>query len=335
MARNQWEEALQSILTGGLQGYQAGQASTQEINKTLMLEKLKQTMRRDAMGNVKIPSGMKMKGGKFNEYGIFEPTYEFPSTEDIQKESDISTFNKLIPRYRKYAIRELGIQPPEIAKQRIGQLEGSVIAKAPTQKTNIEATFKGLAPVKTTGGGVKLNPNNLAMGMAQMFKNTESAMPDTSENAPWQRIKGVGTRLGAFTGFGVSPKQTAEIATLKVRARSYLKNFENNRFTDKDIEQAIQGMTDVGKTTAERLATVVNVVTAAASANGITEDRIKPVLAKELGMSIQEMDNIINQVPGALGKLKGKSNIPKIGFIKDGYKFKGGNPANKNSWEKQ
>ena len=41
MARNQWEDTLQAVLTGGIQGYQAGRASQQDLKNMIMTSKIK------------------------------------------------------------------------------------------------------------------------------------------------------------------------------------------------------------------------------------------------------------------------------------------------------
>ena len=44
MPRNDWEDALQSILTGAAQGYQTGQTGFQDVRKAIMLERIKKML---------------------------------------------------------------------------------------------------------------------------------------------------------------------------------------------------------------------------------------------------------------------------------------------------
>ena len=158
--------------------------------------------------------------------------------------------------------------------------------------------------------------NDFISGLAQQYKNTEAAMPKTSLSQPKQRLRGFKTRLGAFTGIGVSPKQTAELSTQKIRARSLIKKFESGRLTDADIADAVSGMTDVGKTTAERLAIIINLATAIGADKGLPESVAKQQLANKLGMNIQEMEQIIST--GSKYAQTGTYEGKKVGQLSNG-----------------
>lgn len=141
-------------------------------------------------------------------------------------------------------------------------------------------------------------------GLAQQFKNTERAMPQTGDNPFMQRIAGAGTKLGAFTGIGISPQQTADISTLRIRARSLIKKFEGGRLTDQDVNDAVKGMTDVGKTSQERLATIVNLATAVGADKGVSEEEVISKLSNALGIDLG-------------GGQQAQSNIPQNGWTQE------------------
>jgi hypothetical protein len=48
---------------------------------------------------------------------------------------------------------------------------------------------------------------------------------------------------------------------------------------------------------------------------------------------LQGVNAKISQMAG-LGSITPTAGAPAVGTVKDGYKFKGGNPADKNNWEK-
>ena len=120
MARNQWEDAISSILQGGLQGFQQGQASNQEMQKMFMLEKIKSAMQREnTISDIKAfelaskKDGISkikptLKGGKFS--------YESLSSEDIGKEESYKRRPQLLSvlGYTREALSK-GANPNKIA----------------------------------------------------------------------------------------------------------------------------------------------------------------------------------------------------------------------------
>ena len=120
-------------------------------------------------------------------------------------------------------------------------------------------------------------------GLANQFKTIQTAFPASAKTVTGQRVSGLLGKMGAATGIGTSPEQTAFAKTQKMKARSLIKKFEGGRLTDQDIEQAASAMVDFGLTEDERKAVVYDLATQIAVVKGIDPNIVASYLEQEIG----------------------------------------------------
>ena len=171
MARDDWGEKLQAVITGGLQGYQQGRTTELEIRKELWKEQLKRRLNQQFIQEAMSKYGGDRTGG-FRLKGLTgggELTGEFVTPSEQAKElTTLQEFQEkeavrpLLSRYRRYALGEKRYRP-ETAPERIGQLESGLITKFPTQEKTIKGGFTGL---KTFDKDWILSINQAQKGLA-------------------------------------------------------------------------------------------------------------------------------------------------------------------------
>lgn len=281
----QLDEYLKSILTGGLQGYQSGQASSNKLREALMTKQIEASL---------TPKEYKPK--------TMEEAIEFEKS----KAGIISPKEALQTKY---------------TQARLNQLEGGEDRLTPSERrqqrgdtSKLTSALQAIPIKKSLVEDAKTSSENLPKGLIGKYK-MKVIMAFDPENPvveDWQKVKMVLTD-----------------ATLLNTAMT------KGAISDMEMKEFMK---------------------AAANDDVSSVARMKPVFNKLINFlkaeesSIQESyainygDKALDKVKSRLGLLKKpeqspskSSNIkaPSVGYIKNGYRFKGGNPADKNSWEKQ
>lgn len=155
-------------------------------------------------------------------------------------------------------------------------------------------TFKNVGlEAQKKGRANESEVNNFVSGMVNIVRSAERAAPGGVSPTD-ARIRGVQSKLSQFTGIGVDPQVSGELDTLKLKARSTLKEFESGRLTDKDVVDAVNVITGVNRNTPERVARALNVSRQIAADRGIDPDIMEKKIADGLGISTEDLNKIAN-----------------------------------------
>lgn len=140
--------------------------------------------------------------------------------------------------------------------------------------------------------------NNFASGMANIIKSMENASPGATDPTS-ARVSGFMSQMGSAIGAS-DPKVTAELDTLKLKARSTLKDFESGRLTDADVQDAVNSITGINRNTTERVAKAVSVSRQVAADRGVDPTVVDEKIASSLGITAEQLNQIVD------GKIKPK-----------------------------
>ena len=197
---------------------------------------------------------------------------------------------KLTPIYQKIkGFPQLVDKKPELTES--GKIELASRKKIQQEKTKWNTDTK-----------------NLINGLVSSFNSMEQAIPGDKSRFG-QKMTGMQARFQAQTGFGsMNPLAVGQITTEPMRARSMLRKFETGgRFTDKDVEQAISGMLNPEKTSAERFSTLVTTARGAGTMSGIDESDIDNMIMEKFGIDENTFQGLLG---GTVASIPTKSKNP-------------------------
>jgi hypothetical protein len=303
------------------------------------------------------PDGVKtFPAGEFEDRNLFDPAVAaLLATGDPRDKELAQMIEKRIAETRKREELTGDFQNIVLAEQKIAQLEKNptplnkqIIASLREQ---IKAANQGKAPKIQVG--VKLSEQekgfegDLGKGQAKRVLEDKDKAEDARDMLSTVTIgrdilkSGVITGAGAdfFVGFNQALKTAgidAGYADASANSQAYSANMAQNVGKLIKLFGAGTGLSDADRAYAEKMAggkialdrkalEKILDITERASRNVIKRHN-KNVKGIKTNIPLEvELDD---EAPAAAPK------APAVGTVKDGYKFKGGNPADQNSWEK-
>jgi len=318
-----------SLLTGVLSGFGSGLEERRKYNtdfsnaiaKMLIEAQIKKRMREETMGSITPPSEGKVSGYTFNEDYGYVPKYDVPSEKDIAETENI--------RFVSDILKGIGGDKSQFRPKGISA-GGMTLERVPTE-AEIIAEEERKAKILSPGEKIQKRKSRAELVTEmQTYPERKKAITDAMDatsklsKAGWTGLGGRLLKTGA-TWFNPNDPMLSEWQKVK----SVLSNQQlmytaktKGAISDREMELFAQ---------------------AAANDDVMSIARMKPILDRALkaiedDLKAKKETFILNygEDPEEWTKsIKKQINVPEKGIVEDGYRFKGGNPADKNNWEKQ